>query len=114
MHFTTTKTNRMATTFLGGVQLINNIQVHAYKNDVQYWLSLFKDDKFVDFVTYGPEINSLTASLDGKWFAYFQRNPQNNVNEFAVWKCSQISDTEHEVEPYAQVNMPFDDSQPSA
>jgi hypothetical protein len=99
----------MTTTFLGGVQLMNNIQVHAYKNDEQHWLSLFKDDRFIDFIAYGPEINRLTASLDGKWFAYFQRNPQNNMNEFVVWKCSQISEREHDIEPYTQVNVPIND-----
>jgi hypothetical protein len=56
-------------------------------------------------------MNGLTASIDGKWFAYFQRNPQNDVNEFVVWKCSQTSETEHEIEPYTQVNMPLDESQ---
>jgi hypothetical protein len=99
----------MTTTFLGGIQLVNGIQVHAYKNDEQHWLSLYKDDRFIDFITHGPEINGLTASLDGKWFAYFQRNPQKNMTEFVVWKYSQISDKEHEIEPYTQVNIPIND-----
>lgn len=98
-----------ATIFLGGVQLINNIQVFAYKNDEQHWLSVYKDDKFIDFVTHGPEINGLIASRDGKWFTYFQRNPETNVNEFIVWKYNQINANEHEIVPYTQINLMNDE-----
>ncbi len=97
------------TTFLGGVQLTKNIQVFAYMNETQHWLSLYKDDKFIDFVAYGPEISGLTASCDGKWFAYFHRNPEKNLNEFVVWRYNQIDTKEHEIVPFTQVNIPIDD-----
>jgi hypothetical protein len=91
--------------FLGGLQLAHNIQIHAYKNDEQHWLSLVKDDKFIDFVTSGPEIGCLTASDDGKWFAYFQKDPLGGVLQFCVWKCDQFDAT-----PFTEFHTPLDTS----
>lgn len=101
----------MEATFLGGIKLVNNINVFAYKNDVQYWLSLYKDDKFVDFVAYGPEISGLTVSCDGIWFAYFQKNPQNEKLQFSVWKYNKLSEKEHEIVPYCEIHIPLNDFQ---
>lgn len=94
------------TTFLGGVQLVKNIQVFAYKNEEQHWLALHKDDRFIDFVAYGPEISGLTVSYDGIWFAYFQKSDKYDVTCFAVWKYVNISDTEHEIVPYCELRVP--------
>lgn len=91
--------------FLGGVQLANNIQIHSYKNEEQSWLSLYKDDKFVGFVTSGPEISELTGSADGKWFAYFQKDPLHGVMQFNVWKCYQ-----NEAVSYMEFHTPLDTS----
>ena len=95
------------TSFLGGVQLTNNIQVLAYKNDAQYWLQLHKDGRFIDFVAYGPEISGLTASHDGTWFAYFQKSDKENMTYFNVWKYQQISETDHEIVPYYELHVPI-------
>jgi len=96
------------TTFLGGIQLVKNIQVFAYKNDNQHWLALHKDDKFIDFVTYGPEIGGLIASNDGKWFAYLQRvSDKDMISHFTVWKHVQVSETEHEIVPYCELRVQF-------
>lgn len=98
----------MTTTFLGGIQLVNNIQVYAYKNTEQHWLSLYKDDRFIDFVACGSEISGLNASPNGLWFAYFQKS-EKDMLDFSVWKYKQLNDTEHEIEPYTQVNIPIND-----
>jgi len=97
----------MATTstFLGGIQLVNNIQVFAYKNEEQHWLALHKDDRFIDFVTYGTEISGLNASRDGKWFAYFQKSDKEEMTYFNVWKYVNISETEHEIVPYCELHV---------
>lgn len=96
------------TSYLGGVQLVNNIQIHNYENEIQSWLSLYKDDVFVDFVAYGPKISGLTASSDGIWFAYFQQNPEKGRTEFHVWKYNKIDEKTHEIVPYTQLNIEFD------
>jgi hypothetical protein len=96
------------TTFLGGIQLINNIQIHNYENETQSWLSLFMRDTFIDFVAYGPKISGLTASSDGTWFAYFQQNPEKSRTEFHMWKYNQINGKNHEIVPYTQLNIVFD------
>jgi hypothetical protein len=97
----------MTTTFLGGIQLVKNIQVHAYKNDEQHWLSLYKDDRFIDFVACGPEISGLNVSPDGMWFAYFQKSEKDEMTYFAVWKYVNISETEHEIVPYCELHVPI-------
>jgi hypothetical protein len=100
----------MTTTFLGGVQLVKNIQVFAYKNDEQHWLALHKDDTFIDFVTYGAEISGLNASCDGMWFAYFQKSDKEDMTYFSVWKYVNISETEHEIVPYCELHVPINAS----
>ena len=94
--------------FLGGVHLVNGIQIAAFKNSQQHWLSIIKNGCFADFVDYGDEISGLTASPDGLWFAYFQKNVEKGVLEFVVWKYKQLSETEHEIEPYTELYVPID------
>jgi hypothetical protein len=74
------------TQYLGGVQLADNIQILSYKNDTTHWLSLYKDEKFIEFVTHGPEIYTLNASPCGKFLAYYQSNPDTNTIDFDIWK----------------------------
>lgn len=98
----------MTTTFLGGIQLVNNIQVLAYKNDEQHWLSIYKDDRFIDFVAGGSEISGLNASPNGRWFAFFQKNVEKDTFDFSVWKYNQVSEKEHDIEPYCELRVPTD------
>ena len=95
------------TTFLGGIQLVKNIQILAYKNDEQHWLSIYKDDRFIDFVAYGPEITGLSVSQDNVWFAYFQKSSEDEMTYFSVWKYVNISETEHEIVPYCELHVPI-------
>jgi hypothetical protein len=91
--------------FLGGIQLANNIQIHHYKNDEIHWLSLYKSDKFVEFVVTGAEIYNLTASPCGKFMAYYQVNPDKQTLDFDVWKY----DTEaQELVPYSLIKTPVE------
>lgn len=90
--------------------MVKNIQVFAYKNDEQHWLALHKDDRFIDFVTYGSEISGLNASRDGMWFAYFQKSEKDEMTYFAVWKYVNISETEHEIVPYCELHVPINAS----
>jgi hypothetical protein len=76
----------MSTTqYLGGVQLIDNINIFAYKNDIIHWISLYKNDKFIDFITYGPETSLPVVSPCGMFVAYYQKDIDNNKLNFEIW-----------------------------
>jgi hypothetical protein len=92
--------------FLGGVKLSNNIQVHLYKNHYQHWLSLYKDDKFIDFVANGAEISGLNVSPNGMWLAYFQKSDKDDMTYFTVWNYVNVSATDHELVRYCELLVP--------
>lgn len=96
--------------FLGGVQLTDNIQALLYKNNTgMYWLSAYKDDKFYDFVTYGPEIYGLSVSPCGHFLAYYQVNPGDKTLDFDVWEYDA---EEQSLEIYTTVKTPLDTALP--
>jgi hypothetical protein len=97
------------TQFLGGVQLADDIQVLSYKNDTTYWLSLYKNDKFIDFITYGPEIYMLTASQCGRFIAFYQVNPDQKSLDFDIWK---YDSEDQSLIPYSLTKIPIDISLP--
>ena len=91
--------------FLGGVQLADNIQILYYKNDATYWLSLYKSDKFIDFVTTGSEIYNLSSSPCGKFVAFYQINPDQQTLDFDVWKYDA---EDQSLIPYSSIKTPID------
>lgn len=93
------------TQFLGGVQLADNVQILSYKNDTTHWLSLYKDDKFIDFVATGPEIHMLTSSPCGKFVAFYQVNPDQQTLDFDVWK---YDSEDQSLNPYSSIKTPID------
>lgn len=95
----------MTAQFLGGVPLADNLQILSYKNETTYWLSLYKNDKFIDFVTQGPEIYTLTASPCGKFMAFYQDNPDMNTIDFDIWKYDAEEQT---LSPYSSIKIPND------
>lgn len=92
------------TLFLGGVQLDDNIQVLSFKNDMQHWLSLYKDDKFIEFITTGAEIGTLTRSPCGTYIAYYQIDSGADMLNFELWKYNKNA---QELVPCPMIKTPL-------
>lgn len=95
--------------FLGGIQLADNISILSYKNENGHWLSLYKYDKFINFVTYGSEFHMLTASPCGYFFAYYQSNPHEQTLDFDVWE---YDPTDQLIQQYTAIKTPLDKALP--
>lgn len=95
------------TQYLGGVQLIDNIQILSYKNSTTHWLSLYKHDKFINFITQGSEIHTLTSSPCGKFFAFYRVDSETKLLNFEIWQVD-IDIEEQSLIQYTIVKTPID------